>query len=238
MRRLTADAPISSRTRTTSALDVGSTMRARTSHGTRHRPGRRTPTAHTRWSRPPRADQRTSLRPGRPQPRRRDGRRPLAAQATPLRRSSPQPRPFAPGSPKGPPGPRRPDLGTAVQARLPAATRARHRYARTPRARSARPADPGALRPEPRPPLRQSGLCARIARPPPKASTTRFLVTTPSAIAKRVNRSTTRNHCQPMKWHESGRALLYWPTCANARCLPGWRRGSASAPLSRSGTLR
>ena len=32
----------------------------------------------------------------------------------------------------------------------------------------------------------------------------RFLVTTSRAIAKRVSRSTTRNHCQSMKWHESG----------------------------------
>ena len=29
-------------------------------------------------------------------------------------------------------------------------------------------------------------------------------MTTSRAIAKRVSRSTTRNHCQPMKWHESG----------------------------------
>jgi predicted amidohydrolase YtcJ len=31
-------------------------------------------------------------------------------------------------------------------------------------------------------------------------------VTTTHTIAKRVSRSTTRNHCQPMKWHESGLA--------------------------------
>ena len=67
-----------------------------------------------------------------------------AAQATPVRRSSPRPPPSAPGPPAGPPGPGRPDLGTAAHARLPAATRAQHRYAQTPRARSARPAGPGA----------------------------------------------------------------------------------------------
>jgi len=36
---------------------------------------------------------------------------------------------------------------------------------------------------------------------------TRFLVTTSHAIAKQVSRSTTRNHCQAMMWHESGQML-------------------------------
>src|SRR5262249_11281391 len=51
----------------------------------------------------------------------------------------------------------------------------------------------------------------------PKASTTRFLVTTSRAIAKRVSRSTTRNHYQPMKWHESG--LACQQSSADERCL-------------------
>ena len=48
----------------------------------------------------------------------------------------------------------------------------------------------------------------------------RFLVTTSRAIEKRVGSSTTRNHCQSMKWHESGQIQALDRTAPRLPLLP------------------
>src|SRR5262249_40935187 len=115
VRRLTAGAPISSRTRTTSALDVGSTMRARTI--ARNPSSPRPSTPNGAWALVTSAQSRSADVPTPRPPAATEAGRPPAAEATPVRRSSPRPRPSAPGPPAGPPSPRRPDLGTAAHAR-------------------------------------------------------------------------------------------------------------------------